>query len=268
MIKISVVDKYGLVKDNELLVGYFPNTNKAMVFRVITRQNKEFETFNYGTLPTSVGNVLNTYDGGTSTVGIDGELPARSYTAGKQFPADDVWDTSDQWFIPFSWNDRVFHVKTRVTPGFIRVGLQIPQGVNQSRFQKERVVGGVNYQTGFGYKFGEMETLHFPEMHYGYVFGNDTNLNLITGVEFIYGEYLVKIPNSPSLIFDVLSKNYPAHWIGMPVSTADSTITQGLKKTWGFDGFSVYPNLKREQAIKEYSAILSSADVVSKGVLM
>jgi hypothetical protein len=239
-----------------------------MVFRVITRQNEGFEHFNYGTLPTSVGDVLNTYDAGTATVGIDGELPARSYTTGKQFPADDVWDTSDQWFVPFSWNDRLMHVKTKVTPGFIRVGLQIPQGVNQSRFQKERVVGGVNYETGFGYNFGEMETVHFPEMHYGYVFGNSTNLNLRTGVEFVYGEYIVKIPNSASLIFDVISRSYPAHWVALPISTADSTITQGLKKTWGFDGFSVYPNVKRDQAIKEYGSILASTDVVSKGVLM
>ena len=264
----GVVDRYGLVRDNELLTVYFPNTNKAMVYRVITRANAEFETFSYGTLPTSVGDVLNTYDAGTATVGISGELPARSYTTGKQFALSDVWDSTDMWFVPYTWNDRVFHVKTRVTPGFVRVGLQIPQGVNQTRFQKERVVGGVNTQVGFGYNFGEIETVHFPEMHYGYVFGNDTNLNLRTGVEFVYAEYIVKIPNNASLIFDVLSKNYPCHWVGLPVTTADSTITQGLKKTWGFDGFSVYPNLKRDQAIKEYSSILSSTDVVSKGVLM
>jgi len=264
----GVTDKYGLVKDNELLTVYYPSTNKAMVFRVITRQNQEFETFNYGTLPTAVGDVLNTYDAGNATVGIAGELPARSYTTGRQFPLSDVWDESDMWFTPYTWNDRIFHVKTRVTPGFVRVGLQIPQGVNQSRFQKERVVGGTNYQTGFGYQFGSIETVHMPEMHYGYTFGNDTNLNLRTGVEFTYGEYVVKIPNSPTLIADVLSKSYPAYWVGLPVSTADSTVTQGLKKTWGFDGFSVYPNLKRDTAIKEYTSILGSSDVVSKGVLM
>lgn len=268
MIKISVTDRHGLVKDNELLTVYLPNCNKAMVFRVITRANKGFEAFDYGHLPISAGDVLNTYDGGNATAGLDGELPARSYTAGKQFPLTDVWDSSDMWFVPYTWNDRVYHVKTRVTPGFVRVGLQIPKGVNQSRFQKERVIGGANYQNGFGYSFGEMETIHFPEMHYGYTFGNDTNLNLRTGVEFVYAEYIVKVPNSASLIFDVLSKSYPSHWVSLPVTTADSTLTQGLKKTWGFDGFSVYPNLKRDQAIKEYSAILASFDVVSKGVLL
>jgi hypothetical protein len=265
---MGVTDANGLVKANELLTVYYPNTNKAMVFRVISRQNEGFERFTYGTIPTSVGDVLNTYDAGTATVGIAGELPARSYTTGKQFPASDVWDTTDQWFVPYTWNDRVYHAKMKVTPGFVRVGLQIPQGVNQSRFQKERVVGGASYQTGFGYHRGELEIVFMPEMHYGIQFGNDTNLNLRTGVEFVYGEYIVKIPNSASLIFDVLSRSYPCHWVGLPVTTADSTITQGLKKTWGFDGFQVYPNLKRDQAIKEYTAILGSPDVVSKGVLM
>lgn len=265
---MAVTDKYGLVKDNELLTVYFPNTNKAMVFRVISRQNKEFETFDYGDIPTDANDVLNTYDGGTTTVGIAGEIGARSYTDGLKFDLTDVWDTEDMWFVPYTWNDRIFHVKMNVTPGFLRVGLQIPKGVNQSRFQKERVVGGANYSNGFGYNFGQIETVHFPEIHYGYVFGNDTNLALRTSVKFTYGEYIVKIPNSASLIFDVLSKSYPCHWVGLPVTTADSTITQGLKKTWGFDGFSVYPNLKRDQAMKEYAAILASADVVSKGVLM
>lgn len=266
---MSVTDKYGLVKDNELLTVYYPSTNKAMVFRVITRQNKEFETIDYGTLPLTAGDSLVTYEGAVAPVLKDGIMPARSYTAGKEFTfGNDIWDPSDMFFVPYTWNDRVFHVKMYVKPGFVRVGLQIPIGVNQSRFQKERVIGGVNYQTGFGYKFGEMETVHMPEIHYGYMFGNDTNLSLVTGVKFVYGEYIVKIPNSASLIFDVLSKSYPAHWVGLPITTADSTITQSLKKTWGFDGFSVYPNLKRDQAIQEYSAILKSQDVVSKGVLM
>lgn len=265
---MGVTDRYGLVRDNEILTIYFPNTNKALVFRVITRANKEFETFDYGRLPLTAGDVLNTYAGDTSTVLTDGVMPAGTYTTGKQFPLTDVWDATDMWFVPYTWNDRVFHVKTYVTPGFLRVGLQIPQGVNQTRFQKERVVGGTSTATGFGYNRGEIETVHFPEIHYGYTFGNDTNLSLITGARFVYGEYIVKIPNSASLIFDVLSRSYPCHWVGLPVTTADSTITQGLKKTWGFDGFSVYPNLKRDEAIREYGAILGSADVKSKGVLM
>lgn len=268
MIYISVVDKDGLVKDNELLVVYFPNSNKAMVYRVISRQNKSFERIDYGKLPIAASEVLNTLDGGSATAGIAGELPARAYTTGKQFARTGCWDENDMWFVPYSWNDRVFHVKMQVSPGFVRVGMQIPQGVNQSRFQKERVVGGVDTSLGFGYNRGQLEIVHLPEIHYGYTFANDTNLALRTGVRFIYGEYVVKIPNSASLIFDVLSRNYPAHWVGLPVSTVDSSITQGLKKTWGFDGFTVYPNQYRESALQEYGAILGSPDVSGKGVLM
>lgn len=265
---MGVTDKYGLVKDNELLTVYMPSSNKAMVFRVISRQNAGFESFEYGGVPVTTSDSLSKYSTGTATPLKNGVMPADCYTGGKQFALDDVWDASDMWFIPYSWNDRVFHVKTQVSPGFMRVGLQIPQGVNQSRFQKERVVGGTNTDTGFGYHRGEIETVHFPEIHYGYTFGNDTNLSLNTNVRFTYGEYIVKVPNSASLIFDVLSRSYPCHWVGLPITVSDSSITQGLKKTWGFDGFTVYPNLKRDQAIKEYTAILASNDVISKGVLM
>jgi hypothetical protein len=265
---MSVIDKDGLVKDNELLVVYMPQSNKAMVYRVISRQNKSFERLDYGTLPTTAGDVLNTLDGGTTSVGTSGELPPRTYTTGKKFPMTGCWDENDMWFVPYTWNDRIFHVKTKITPGFARVGIQIPVGVNQSRFQKERVVGGVDQSKGFGYNFGEIETVHFPEIHYGYTFANDTSVTIRTGVRFLYGEYVVKIPNSASLLFDVLSRNYPAHWVGLPVSTADASITQGLKKTWGFDGFTVYPNQFRDQAIAEYTAILGSPDVSGKGVLM
>jgi hypothetical protein len=266
--RMAVTDKYGLVKDNELLVTYIPSSNKALVFRVITRQNKGFEHFDYGALPTVAAEVYNTYAGGVATVGLAGEMPPWSYVTSKKFPLSGCFDATDMWFVPYSWQDRVFHVKTQVKPGFLRVGLQIPSGVNQSRFQKERVVGGAETNSGFGYKTGEIETVHLPEIHYGYTFGNDTNLRLRTGVHFTYGEYVVKIPNSPSLIFDVLSKAYPAHWVGLPVSTVDSSITQGLKKTWGFDGFTVYPNIQRDQALNEYKAILGSADVCNRGVLM
>jgi hypothetical protein len=265
---MAVTDKDGLVKDNELLVVYIPSSNKALVFRVISRQNKGFEKFDYGALPTTAGDVLSTYDGGVATVGISGEMPPRSYVNGKKFPYTGVYDSTDMWFVPFTWTDRVYHVKTKIKPGFLRVGLQIPSGVNQSRFQKERVVGGADTNAGFGYNLGEIETVHLPEIHYGYSFGNDSNLRLRTGVHFTYGEYIVKIPNSPSLICDVLSRTYPAHWVGLPISTVDASITQGLRKTWGFDGFTVYPNIQRQTAIDEYTSILGSSEVCNRGVLM
>ena len=83
---MAVTDKNGLVNDNELLVVYMPNSNKAMVYRVITRQNRGFERIDYGGLPTTAGQVLNTYDGSTNAVGYAGELPARAYTSRCHIP--------------------------------------------------------------------------------------------------------------------------------------------------------------------------------------
>lgn len=263
-----VVDRYGLVRNNEHLTVYYPSTNKALVFRVISRHNEGYETMNYGGLPIDLGDSLTSYDGGLIASPANGVIPKRSHTTnGVRFDLADTWDTTDMWYTNYTWNDRIFHVKTKVKPGFIRVGLQVPQNVNQSRFQRERVITGVDKTNGMGYKFGEIETVHFPEMHYGYMFGNDTNWDIHTSVTFVYGEYIVKIPSNPEFIFNVLTRREKSHWVGMQVSTPDATITQGLRKTWGFEGFTVYPSLMRDHAINEYASILSSSDVLSKGVV-
>lgn len=264
----NVLDSHGLVRNNEHLTVYFPNNNKAFVFRVVSRHNKGYETMDYGSIPITTSDTLTSYDGGTATPAANGFMPARSYTGGEQFTStENVYDTADMWYTPYQWNDRVFHIKMAVTPAWIRVGLQIPTGVNQTRFQRERVVTGVDKGVGMGYRHGAMETVQFPEFHYGWVFGNDTNLALNTSVKFTYGEYLVKIPNNPEFIYSALINQTPTHWVNMPMTVADSTITQGLIKTWGFDGFPVYSILRRQEAVQMYTQILSNPDVVSKGVL-
>ena len=52
----------------------------------------------------------------------------------------------------------------------------------------------------------------------------------------------------------------------LPTSTTDSQINQGLRKTWGFEGFTLYPGLKKATAIQDYNQILNSKDVQGRGV--
>jgi len=269
-----VTDKLGLVNENEHLTVYFPQNNKAMVFRVVSRYNAGFETIDYGKLPITASTILKTYEGSNVTVASTGRFPPRAYATNIRFPMSNVWDSTDMWFVPYTWTNRIFHSKLVVRPSFLRVGVQIPTNVNQQRFQREQVVSGVDAAVGtytggtsaLGYKRGGIDLVHFPEIHYGYTFGNDTNLNLNTRARFHYGEYIVEIPNSADFIYGVLSKQVPSLWISMPCSTTDAQINQGLRKTWGFEGFTLYPGLKKTTAIQDYNQILNSKDVVGRGV--
>jgi len=255
-----VVDALGLVLENQFLTGYIPATNKAMVFRVISRVNKDYEIFNYGYLPFSSGDMLNSYDGGTASVPADGVIPARGYTLnGIKFPLTDAWDETDMWYLPEDYRDRIFHVKLKTTPDFLRTDIQIPVNITQPRFQRERKILGID--TDFGFKRGEIEVIHFPEIHYGYRFGNDTNVAFYTHAEFIYGEYIIEIPKDAELIFNILTKKVPSYWLTLPIMNYDARIGEAFTKVYGFEGFTVYGIHEREKAIAEYEELLGKVKV-------
>ncbi|MCD6241032.1 hypothetical protein J7K27_05900 [Candidatus Bathyarchaeota archaeon] len=250
---VSVVDHLGLVLENNFLAVYIPAKNSALVFRVKSRQNRGFEELNYGGLPLSSGDTLPTYDGGSATVPEDGVLPARAYTkSGKGFPMTGAYDPNDMWYLPYrDYKDRLFHVIQYVTPSFIRIDLQIPRNVVQGRFQRDRVIVGVDKD--FGFSRGVYETVHLPEIYYGYRWGNDTNIDLYTFVKFVYAEYIIEIPKDPELIFNILTKRIPCKWISLPINSWDVSIEGGLLKTYGFIGFKLYGIHQKEEAIREYA---------------
>jgi len=258
----KVTDSLGLCLENSFLTVYLPKKNTAFVFRVISRFNKGYEKLNYGPLPILEGESLATYEGGSTTAPADGVLPARSLTsAGHSFPTlypGVILDT-DMWYLTKDYNERIFHVIQKITPEFIRVDCQIPSGVPQRRFQKDKIQLGI--ETDWGFSRGVIEMIHFPEIHYGYRWGNDTNIDVITSVEFIYGEYVIEIPKDPELIFSILNKRIPSHWVTIPIASWDASIDEGLKKTYGFIGFPVYGLYQREKAIEEYRRLLEVSKV-------
>jgi len=254
--ELVVLDDKGLVKENNYLVAYIPANNKALVWRVISRYNNGFEVINYGSLPILAGTTLSSYDGGTVTVSTDGYLPARSYTSnGISFPYTGVFDETDMWYLPKEQNDRLFHVIQYVTPRWLRMDVQIPAGVSQAKFQKDKVQLGI--EKDFGFTRGRLEVIHLHQIHYGYRYGNDTNLEVKTGVKFVYGEYIVETPKDPELIFNILNKRVPAHWVTIPISYMDATIYTALRDAYGYDGFLIYPANQRQLAINEYTTVLA-----------
>lgn len=255
----SVLDEYGLVVPGEHLVAFIPATNKALVFRVLARINKGYEVYNYGPLPLAAGESLNSYDGGTVSVPADGVIPARGYVPiekAKTFPTTEVnvFDTSDMWYVPYTQHDTLFHVIQYLTPDFLRCEALIPTGVSQARFQAGKVTLGIAKDWGF--TRGKLEIIHFPQLHIGYLWGNDSNMNLYTNVKFLYGEYKVAIPKDASLIFDLITRKIPSAYIVLPINFYDSAIDDALIKTYGYNGFPVYPVTERGEAISEYESIL------------
>lgn len=253
----NVTDQLGLVLENQYLTVYIPARNKAFVFRVKSRVNKGYEIINYGPLPLPAGEVLATYDGASATVLEYGVMPARAYTpTGKGFPLEGAYDEEDMWYLPEIYRDRLFHVIQYVTPSFLRIDIQIPRGVTQNRFQRDRVVTGIDKE--FGFTRGKIETVHLPRLKYGYRWGNDTNLTVRTFVKFIYGEYVVEIPNDSSLIFDILTRKTISYWITLPINVWDPTIERALELTYGITGFTVYGINERDRAIREYDELLKT----------
>ena len=244
----------GLVREGEYLTVFIPAYERALVFRVRSVVNAGREHIHYGPLPISEGDVLSTLDGGSVSVPADGVLPARAYTEALTFPIEGVFDSDDMWYIPADYRERIFHVIQSVTPSFLRIDAQIPPAVTQGRFQREKKIIGV--EKDFGFARGEFEMIHFPEIHIGYRYANDTNVDLRTSVQFTYGEYVVEIPRDAETLFRILTKKIESHWITLPISVADPSIEDALQKTYGILGFELFRSDQRDEAIAEYERIL------------
>jgi hypothetical protein len=256
---MDVTDELGLCPENAFLTAFIPVTSKALVFRVKSRVNRRYEVLSYGPLPLASGTTLPTYEGTSVSVPADGVMPARAYTPGLMFPMSGAYDSSDMWYTPEDYRDRLFHVIQYVTPAFLRVDVQIPMAVTQGRFQKDKIVTGVDRD--FGFSRGSYETVHVPKVHYGYRYGNDTNANLYSFVRFVYAEYLIETPKNASLIFDILTRRIPSHWISLPINVMDTSVERALTEAYGITGFPVYRQDMREIAIREYDALLREVKI-------
>ena len=256
---MGVTDALGLTIENEHLVAFIPSTSKALVFRVKSRVNRRYEQLNYGGLPLTSGTTLPTFEGGSVSVPADGVIPARAYTTGLMFPMSGAFDSSDMWYTPEDYRDRLFHVIQHVTPAFLRVDVQIPIAVTQGRFQKDKIVTGVDKD--FGFARGSYEIVHLPKVHYGYRYGNDTNVPLYTFVKFVYAEYIIETPKNSSLIFDILTRRIPSHWVTLPINVMDATVERALTEVYGITGFPLYRQDMRETAIREYDTLLKEVKI-------
>lgn len=250
----DMIDEQGFVKNNGFLSIYIPAFDKAMVFRVIARQNPISTEMSYGSLPVKSGDTLNLYGGGISAVGEDGVLKGNTYTQPIQFPLVGAERDNDMMFTPFTYVNRLFHYKVKTSPSHLRIGYQIPHGASQGKFQDDKIIIGVEKE--FGFERGESEMVYFPELTVGHVFGNDTNLDVNTSVTFNYAEYLIDFVWDPVALFNILSGLAPSYRITYPMVTDDQTVKNALIKTYQFDGFKIFTPYQQSEAIAEYTKVL------------
>ncbi len=261
------VDEYGLVRQGQYLVVYIPATETALVFRAVARWNDGFERFDYGPIPITPTSQTGSYTSGAGSVPSTGIIGAYTYTInGLEFPYQSTSayvlqnqpdDPNDLWFLKRDYNDRLYQILAYFTPSWLRTSIQIPLGTNQTQFDKNAVQTGIT--SSLGYKRGFMETVQLPYLHYGWLFGNDTNLPVYTMARFIYGEYKVEIPTQAETIFNVITGATPAHWVTLPITSFTGLLERAFNEVYGheFKGFKVYPAGQRQTALADYAAVLA-----------
>jgi len=272
----KVLDEYGLVNENEYITAFVPATKKAFIFRVLARVNAGKEVIDYGPIPSTVTaatalTVPPTTGGGAvgaaepqanTTWAGDGTIGAESYnttTFSWPPPADlsGTFDTSDMWYLKKQYRTTLFHTIMEVTPSWLMVECEVPKGVMQGRFQNDQGV-----QTGMGHTFGwsrgKVEMLHFPELHMGYRFGNDTNFDVYSAIKFTYAENRIAIPTDPDLIFDIITQQRQSHWITLPINTYDGSIVNAFNGNYGFEGFPIYDQSERSVAKDAYAKLANT----------
>lgn len=252
-----------ILDENSILAVYIPATNRAFVWRVKSLTNKNYTSIDYGPLPIPANYPFSSYITGVIPAPAAGVMPAYSYTpiGGElSFPFAGAYDETDMWYLPKDYHERVFHVVSMVTPGWLRCDIAIPRGVPQGKFQRDRVSTGL--EKLMGYSRGWMETVHIPSLRYGYRYGNDSSLNVYTGIRFRYGEYVIETPRDAELIFNILTRRVKAdRWISLPIQSYDEGIKRALLDDYGIEGFPVYGQHERARAIPEYTDLLGRVTV-------
>jgi hypothetical protein len=256
----GVTDDYGLTLPNQFINLYIPATNRCIPLYCKFRHNPNYSLINYGPLPFTNSSSFSNYNGlaggtgGSSTPAGNGQMPASAWIKGVNFPSQASlssvsfnvsgtfpYGTSDIWYSQNA--NRIFEVYQAVWPRWTRVGIDIPVGQTQQSLQ-DTVTGGVDQD--FGWNRGRAFAAHVPWIHYGYGYGNDTNLPVYTKVFFRYAEQEVSLVTNPQLIFEIVNNKRPNHFIQMPIVQSQATIAQALQQTWGFPtqtpGYPVFPD--------------------------
>ena len=255
-------------KDNSYLVIYVPPSNKAFVFWVVSVLNQAYDYFEYGPIPIPQGASVSLYSGGALSVPYNGVLPPMSYTGSIPIPPlssitaslptgtlPTTYDRTDMFYYPSSNRNWLFHWVMKAQPSWLRVEIDIPIGTTEYYLYNSPI----NVGYAMGWRRGSIEFIVFPDVHYGFRFGNDMPFGVMTGLFFKWAWYKVYVPNDPTIIYNAINHKMPntVYWtIPLAPSGIPSELERAWLDTYGFDGFPIIE--EQAKAISEYQQILNS----------
>jgi len=193
----EILDSKGLIRNNKVLVIYFPSTNSILPFRILFRYNEGYEEFNYGPLPVSYSG----YEPGV--------IPAGKMTDSITFPYSELPPDLAPDMFYYTESDRLIHAHLKFDPIMLRILVEVPQ--NQKTYSYEgRVTQDLTKD--FGWFRGHKEMIFMPKIHIGWRFYNPTNLDLRTNLHITYAEYNVELIRDADIIYELITRKYPAYW--------------------------------------------------------
>lgn len=193
-----ILDAKGLVEDNKVISIYIPSVDAILPLRVIYRENRGYEEFNYGPIPVSFSG----YE--------DGVIPAEQETSTIMFRYTKLPPELAEDMFYYTESGKLIHARIKISPILLRVMTEVPLGSKVYSFQ-DKVTQGLTED--FGWFRGEIEMVFLPKIHVGFRFYNPTNLDLRTNVHITYAEYRVEVVKDVDILYKIVTKQYPAYWI-------------------------------------------------------
>lgn len=250
---MRVVDEFGLVRENNIIVVHFIYNNTILPLRVVRRNNKGNEFFIYGSLPVSFSG----YDAGI--------IPARqtstefTFTYTRLLPEEQT----DMWY--FTEKKKIYHVYINIEPAYmLRVFRRIPYGSTSYVFRSVSASPTNALEIEFGFTRGKwIEQVFLPSIKIGWIVANPTNVDLRTYVKFIYGDYDVEFISNPEVIWDIMTGRIQAHWVSFggiaPITTG--VINKSLEALHAVQVPLLPTYMNRDEAIAQISNVISAGGV-------
>jgi len=198
---MDIVDKYGLVNEQQHLILFFPQHNGYLCFRIHTRLNKGFERLLYGPLPVQESG----YEDGVIPAGSvkSYKFPSQVSSAGDRV----VWKWSppsaDDIFY-FSEEDKIFDVMLNIQPAFLRNYIYYPTDQPQISFREKKVTVDPHNPDDLGFFRSHYNMIFLPKVDVEFFSANNTNVDLRTFATFTYAEYVVEMVTDKEKIRDLI----------------------------------------------------------------
>ena len=256
-------ERLKLVRPGNILLIELPGYRAVLPFVVKQVVNDPYDELNYSPLPLTTSTALSYLiappPGAPPFVPENGVLPAESYNSSPvTFPLQNSFDSSDMFFFTAPNNKLILYsIYTR--PRFLRVLPEIPAGVFISKFGSTYFsqagltpvsVGSFSGIASTGFFRGYSELVQLPNLHYGFIFANDTALTVYTSAKIIYQDIRVGIPDPQTAYMAMIGELYRnVVSVTLPVPEQPTLMSNALNQYYGTAGIPYDATLSEVQEI-------------------